>query len=99
MLYVIFATDVMDSGPLRTAARPDHLARLESLKNDGRLILAGPCPAIDTPEPGAAGFTGSVVIAEFANLSEARQWANSDPYVTAGVYANVVVKPFKRVLP
>jgi len=99
MLYVIFATDALDSGPLRAAARPDHLARLESLKNDGRLILAGPCPAIDTPEPGAAGFTGSVVIAEFANLNEARQWANSDPYVTAGVYANVVVKPFKRVLP
>jgi uncharacterized protein len=99
MLYVIFSTDVANSDALRAAARPRHLARLESLKNDGRLILAGPCPAIDTPDPGAAGFTGSVIIAEFANLSEAQHWADSDPYVEAGVYANVVVRPFKRVLP
>jgi uncharacterized protein YciI len=99
MLYVIFSTDVANSGSLRTTARPRHLARLESLKNEGRLILAGPCPAIDAPDPGAAGFTGSVIIAEFSNLSEAEHWADSDPYVEAGVYTNVVVKPFKQVLP
>jgi uncharacterized protein YciI len=99
MLYVIFSNDVADSGPLRATARPLHLARLKSLQNDGRLILAGPCPAIDTADPGAAGFTGSVIIAEFTSLSEARLWADSDPYVEAGVYANVIVKPFKRVLP
>jgi uncharacterized protein YciI len=99
MLYVIFSTDVKDSGSLRATARPRHLARLESLKNEGRLILAGPCPAIDTPDPGPAGFTGSVIIAEFSNLSEAQHWADSDPYVEAGVYANVIVKPFKHVLP
>lgn len=99
MLYVIFGTDVANSGLLRAAARPRHLARLESLKNEGRLILAGPCPAIDAPDPGAAGFTGSVIIAEFSNLREAQHWADSDPYVEAGVYTNVIVKPFKRVLP
>jgi len=99
MLYVIFSTDAANSGSLRATARPRHLARLESLKNEGRLILAGPCPAIDAADPGAAGFTGSVIIAEFANLSEAHHWADNDPYVEAGVYANVVVKPFKLVLP
>jgi uncharacterized protein YciI len=99
MLYVIFSTDAANSGSLRATARPRHLARLESLKNEGRLILAGPCPAIDSADPGAAGFTGSVIIAEFSNLSEAQHWADNDPYVEAGVYANVVVKPFKQVLP
>jgi uncharacterized protein YciI len=99
MLYVIVSEDVMDSGALRAAARPRHLARLEVLRSEGRLILAGPCPAIDSPDPGPAGFTGSVVIAEFTNFSEAQRWANSDPYVEGGVYANTVVKPFKHVLP
>ena len=99
MLYVIFSEDVANSLPLRAAARPRHLARLEVLRSEGRLILAGPCPAIDSPDPGPAGFTGSVIIAEFTSLSEAQRWANSDPYVEGGVSANTVVKPFKHVLP
>jgi hypothetical protein len=99
MLYVIFSEDVMESGALRAAARPRHLARLETLRTEGRLILAGPCPAIDSPDPGPAGFTGSVIIAEFTSLSEAQHWANSDPYVEGGVYAHTVVKPFKSVFP
>ena len=99
MYYVVFSEDVENSGPLRAQARPDHLARLESLKAQGRLLAAGPCPAIDSPDPGPAGFTGSVVIAEFASLSEAQDWADADPYVAAGVYAKVIVKPWKLVLP
>lgn len=99
MYYVVYSEDVTDSGPLRKTSRPDHLARLEALKQQGRLLVAGPCPAIDASDPGPAGFTGSVVIAEFADLEEAQAWADADPYVTAGVYAQVTVKPFKRVLP
>jgi uncharacterized protein len=99
MLYVIFSEDVADSASLRAAARPAHLARLAALKTEGRLILAGPCPAIDSPEPGPAGFTGSLVVAEFNTLQDAQQWASADPYIEAGVYASVLVKPFKHVLP
>lgn len=99
MLYMICATDTPDSLEKRLGARPDHLARLEALKADGRLVMAGPFPAIDSPDPGPAGFTGSLVVAEFASIDEAKQWANDDPYVKAGVYADVVVKPYKKVLP
>ncbi|TDJ41877.1 MAG: YciI family protein [Gammaproteobacteria bacterium] len=99
MIYAIISQDVSESGPLRAKARPEHIERLEKLKNAGRLILAGPCPAIDSNDPGPAGFTGSLVVAEFVNLTAAQQWADADPYVTGGVYAEVVVKPFKYVLP
>ena len=99
MLYVIFSEDVANSSALRTATRSRHLERLETLRNQGRLILAGPCPAIDSTDPGPAGFTGSVIVAEFTSLTEAKQWADDDPYCKAGVYANVTVKPFKLVLP
>jgi uncharacterized protein YciI len=99
MLYAIISQDVPDSGPLRAAARPKHIERLETLKDLGRLILAGPCPAIDSDDPGPAGFTGSLVVAEFESLEDARQWADADPYVAGGVYADVAVKPFKYVLP
>ncbi|MDX1804847.1 MAG: YciI family protein [Alcanivorax sp.] len=99
MLYAIISEDVADSLPLRTSVRPDHLARLEALSEAGRLILAGPHPAIDSNEPGEAGFSGSLVVAEFDSLDAARQWADDDPYVAAGVYAAVTVKPFKKVLP
>ena len=99
MLFVIFSEDVPDSGPLRAQARPAHLERLNLLRDEGRLIVAGPCPAIESEEPGPAGFTGSVVIAEFADLEQARSWADDDPYVAAGVYRDVIVKPFKLVLP
>ncbi len=99
MLYVINSTDVTDSLEKRQSARPDHLARLEQLKNEGRLILAGPCPAIDSNDPGPAGFSGSIIVAEFESLEAARAWADADPYVSAGVYESVSVKPFKKVLP
>lgn len=99
MLYAIMATDVANSLESRLAARPAHLARLEQLKTEGRLILAGPHSAIDSNDPGPAGFSGSLIVAEFESLRAAEQWANADPYRAAGVYANVVVKPFKRVLP
>ncbi len=99
MLYVIVSEDVTNSMPLRANARPQHIARLEKLRDQGKLIVAGPCPAIDSPDPGPNGFTGSVVIAEFDGLEEARQWADSDPYVGAGVYSSVTIKPFKLVLP
>ncbi len=99
MYYLVYSEDVDGSTPLRAKARPDHLARLEELKQHGRLLAAGPCPAIDASDPGPAGFTGSVVIAEFSSLDEARAWADADPYVAAGVYAAVTVKPFKLVLP
>jgi len=99
MLYAIIATDVANSLENRLAARPAHLARLEQLKTEGRLILAGPHPAIDSNDPGPAGFSGSLIVAEFESLRAAEQWANADPYRAAGVYAQVVVKPFKRVLP
>jgi uncharacterized protein len=99
MLYAIISEDVIDSLEKRKLARPDHLARLELLKNEGRLILAGPHPKIDNENPGDAGFTGSLVVAEFNALADAEAWAAADPYIAAGVYAKVTVKPFKKVLP
>jgi uncharacterized protein YciI len=99
MLYVIFSQDVENSLPLRIQSRPAHIARLQALNEQGRLFVAGPNPAIDSEEPGDAGFTGSTVIAEFASLSDAQAWADADPYIEAGVYASVIVKPFKKVLP
>lgn len=99
MLYAIIAQDKPDTLQLRLNSRPAHLARLELLKNQGRLILAGPHPAIDSNDPGSAGFTGSLVVAEFESLEAAKEWANADPYCNAGVYANVTIKPFKQVLP
>ncbi|WP_075187983.1 YciI family protein [Teredinibacter haidensis] len=99
MLYAIISEDVENSLPKRLAARPAHLERLQLLRDQGRLMLAGPHPAIDSNEPGEAGFTGSLVIAEFDSLAEAESWANADPYIDAGVYAAVKVKPFKKVLP
>ncbi len=99
MYYAIISEDVTDSLRLRKEARPAHLARLEALKNDGRLLVAGPHPAIDSPDPGEAGFSGSLVIAEFESLEQAQQWADADPYVEAGVYQSVTVKPYKVTLP
>ncbi len=99
MLYVIIGEDVPGALDKRRGARPAHLARLEALQDAGRLIVAGPCPALDSPDPGPAGFTGSVVIAEFDSLDAARAWADTDPYVDAGVYRAVSVKPFRMVLP
>ncbi|MFT7234580.1 MAG: hypothetical protein ACI9QV_000142 [Methylophagaceae bacterium] len=99
MLYAIISEDVADSLPLRITARPSHLARLEALQSQGRLIIAGPHPAIDNEDPGNAGFTGSLIIAEFVDLVSAQTWADADPYVDAGVYASVIIKPFKKVLP
>jgi uncharacterized protein YciI len=99
MLYSIVSDDVQDSLERRKAARPDHLARLEKLRDEGRLVLAGPSPAVDANDPGEAGFTGSVVIAEFDSLQDAQAWADADPFAIAGVYAKVTVKPFKKVLP
>jgi len=99
LLYAIIGEDVADSLSRRLAARPDHLARLEALQQEGRLVLAGPCPAIDSADPGAAGFSGSLIVAEFESLAAAQRWAEADPYLAAGVYARVTVKPFKRVLP
>jgi len=99
MLYVIHGHDAPDSLPKRRAVRPAHLERLQALKAEGRLILAGPLPAIDAPDPGPAGFTGSLVVAEFPSLADARAWADADPYVAAGVYARVDVLPYIKVLP
>jgi len=99
MLYAIIAQDVENSLQDRLTARPEHLARLTALQDQGRLILAGPHPAIDSEDPGEAGFSGSLVVAEFECLVDAKAWADADPYVTAGVYANVTVKPFKQVFP
>ena len=99
MLYAIISQDIENSLEKRKGARPDHVARLNQLKEAGRLIIAGPHPAIDSIDPGEAGFTGSLIVAEFENLKEARSWADSDPYVAAGVYSSVVVKTFKKVLP
>ncbi|ASP40405.1 hypothetical protein CHH28_17735 [Bacterioplanes sanyensis] len=99
MWYAIISEDVADSLNLRLDARPAHLQRLEQLKQQGRLLLAGPHPAIDSHDPGDAGFSGSLVVAEFDSLSDAQQWADDDPYVAAGVYQQVTVKPFKKVLP
>ncbi|EGR2795651.1 MULTISPECIES: YciI family protein [Vibrio] len=97
MWYVIFSQDVENSLEKRLSVRPQHLARLQQLQDEGRLLTAGPMPAIDSENPGEAGFTGSTVIAEFASLQEAQSWADADPYIEAGVYANVIVKPFKKV--
>jgi uncharacterized protein len=99
MLYAIISEDVANSLEKRKHARPSHLARLESLQALGRLVLAGPHPAIDNENPADAGFTGSLIVAEFSSLQDAEAWAAADPYITAGVYANVIVKPFKKVLP
>lgn len=99
MLYAIIASDVANSLENRLAARPDHLERLQQLKAEGRIVLAGPHPAIDSNDPGAAGFSGSLIVAEFESLSAAQAWADADPYVAAGVYDKVIVKPFKQVLP
>lgn len=99
MLYAIISQDRADSLSDRLKARPDHLARLEALRDAGRLVLAGPHPAIDSPDPGPAGFSGSLVVAEFDSLEDAQAWADADPYVAAGVYDRVTVKPFRKVLP
>ena len=99
MLYVIIGEDHPGTLDQRLAARPAHVERLQALQADGRLILAGPCPAIDSPDPGPAGFTGSIIIAEFESLAAAQAWAGADPYVAAGVYEKVTVKPFRKVLP
>lgn len=99
MYYAIIAEDIEDSLEGRRQARPEHLARLETLKQEGRLLLAGPLPSIDSEDPGPAGFTGSLVVAEFDSLEHATQWADQDPYIKAGVYQSVTVKPFKKVLP
>lgn len=99
MLYAIYGTDVPDSLERRVAARPAHLARLNALQGDGRLLLAGPFPAVDNADPGPAGFSGSLIVAEFESLQAAQSWAEADPYVAAGIYASVSVKPFKKVLP
>ncbi|GAA4496306.1 YciI family protein [Pseudaeromonas paramecii] len=97
MWYLIYSQDNPNSLPLRKEARPAHLARLQALRDEGRLLTAGPNPAIDTADPGEAGFTGSTVIAEFDSLAQAKAWADADPYVAAGVYAEVTVKPYKQV--
>jgi uncharacterized protein YciI len=99
MLYCIVSTDVKNSLPLRKQARPAHLQRLQQLQQEGRLVLAGPNPAIDSNDPGEAGFTGSLIVAEFPSLEDAQGWADADPYVAAGVYAEVNVKPFKQIFP
>lgn len=99
MWYAIISEDVENSLEKRIAARPDHLDRLYQLRDNGRLLLAGPHPAVDSEDPGSAGFSGSLVVAEFDSLKSAESWASEDPYMAAGVYSNVTVKPFKKVLP
>jgi uncharacterized protein YciI len=99
MLYAIISQDVENSLEKRKGARPAHLDRIQTLVDQGRIIVAGPHPAVDDDDPGEAGFTGSLVVAEFDTLEEAQTWADADPYVAAGVYAQVQVKPFKKVLP
>lgn len=99
MLYAIIAVDAEHTLERRLQARPQHLARLEALQAEGRLVLAGPHPAIDSEDPGPSGFTGSLIVAEFDSLEDARTWANADPYAAAGVYAAVTVKPFRKVFP
>ncbi|MGZ3814660.1 MAG: YciI family protein [Mucilaginibacter sp.] len=99
MLYAIISEDVADSLEKRLSVRPAHLKRLQELQDAGRLILAGPHPSIDSDNPGSAGFTGSLVVAEFDSLDDAQQWANVDPYIDAGIYAKVTVKPFIKVFP
>jgi len=99
MLYAIFGQDVPDSFEKRTATRPAHLARLQALQEQGSLLMAGPFPAVDSADPGPAGFTGTLVVAEFASLEAAQEWAAADPYIAAGVFAQVAVRPFKKVFP
>lgn len=99
MLYVISGQDVEHSLEKRLAVRDRHLERLHELQAQGRLLLAGPCPAIDSEDPGSAGFTGSLIVAEFNSMEEARHWANADPYIEAGVYEHISIKPFKKVFP
>ena len=99
MLYAIMGIDREDSLEARMEARPEHLQRLEALLEQGRLILAGPHPAVDSDDPGSAGFSGSLIVAEFPDLATARQWAAEDPYTRLGVFASVTVKPFRKVLP
>lgn len=99
MLYMILGRDVPDSLERRLSVRPEHLSRLEALRDAGRLYLAGPLPAVDSPDPGPAGFAGSLIVAEFPSLEDARTWANGDPYTAAGVFQEVLVQPFKKVLP
>lgn len=99
MFYVIVGTDSDNSLEARLSVRTKHLQRLEQLRNEARLLVAGPCPAVDSDDPGPAGFTGSVIIAEFPSLHEAELWAKADPYIEAGVYKDVIVKPFKKALP
>ncbi len=99
MLYAIMSEDIANSLSLRLQARPAHIARLHALQAEGRLALAGPHPAIDNDDPGERGFTGSLIVAEFSSLSDAQTWADADPYIEAGVYSAVTVKPFKQVLP
>jgi uncharacterized protein YciI len=99
MWYAIIAEDTANSLEKRLAARPEHLSRLQVLQNAGRLLLAGPFPAIDSLDPGPAGYSGSLIVAEFTTLKEATVWANNDPFVIAGVYQHVVVKPFRKTLP
>lgn len=99
MYYSIVAQDVKESLPLRSQARPDHIGRLHKLAEEGRLLVAGPNPSVDSEEPGESGFSGSIIIAQFDSLEAAKEWANADPYLAVGVYEKVVVKPFKKVLP
>lgn len=99
MLYMIHGTDTANSLDRRLAVRPAHLERLKQLQNQGRLLLAGPLPAVDSNDPGPAGFSSSLIVAEFESLEVARTWADADPYVAAGVYVRVEVKPFRKVLP
>lgn len=99
MWYAIIGQDVPNSLEKRIAVRPSHVARLQELQSQGRLLLAGPFPAVDAMEPGAAGFSGSLIVAEFASLDSAQDWANADPYVAAGVYAGVRVQPFRKTFP
>jgi hypothetical protein len=99
MLYALIGEDVPDSLAKRLAARPAHLERIQRLQADGRLILAGPMPAIDSPDPGPAGFSGSLIVAEFPSLAEAQAWLDADPYVTTGVFARAVAHPFRQVMP
>jgi uncharacterized protein YciI len=99
MYYLIYSEDVENSLSLRMSVRENHLDRLRTLQNQGRLLVAGPCPAIDSENPGDAGFTGSLIIAKFDSLIAAQAWADQDPYIAAGVYKNVTVKPYKKVLP
>jgi len=99
MLYAVISQDIENSLEKRLSVRPAHVERLQQLKSEGRLILAGPHPAIDSDDPGTNGFTGSLIVAEFDSLESAQQWADADPYISAGVYKQVTVKPFKKVLP